>query len=617
MIKKTFFNDVFLAAVSALSFFCFIAAMIFLFRLPNYNIIDALYSVAKVPPVVLFVLFLFVSFEFFYRNKSYQLEETIMASKNGFAKLILKKLAFMTAVDAAFSVSAIILIILSFVKSPVEGVWTLLPYALSVVFLYVFLTLLLAVFIGCLLSFIEKKLVSYVIMLLITFSSSNIGALITDGITQGSGIDFFKYFYRWICIFDDSGSFQNYYFGVSVQSYKFQLIFAWLSFCLALIILLSFRNKIVFKYAASTVLFGMCAVFFVFFAQPVSKFLSNENPKESIMEIQNYYLLNKKPEIEKANFNIIKYDLDLTVRRNLKAAARLTFDKEVNEIKLTLYHTYNLKSVADNTGEALSFTQNGDYIHISCAKPVNEIILNYDGSSPQYYSNSQAIFLPGYFAYYPRAGYMNLYDSKESSVFRRFLPEKTQFTVKIDSKKPVYSNLDSVADGQFGGVSDNLTLMSGFAKKIEVDGVRVIYPYLDELEPEKKIRTAIAENRDIFNKTLFITPNVNASSPYLNFAPGSDCTLANLLNLELEDYEAQLVNLEKRDIARLSYSYQNERAVYDTIMGFAGDKNEIYSLFKQCLEKSDVQSFLKLCDAYVDDDSDIRTQEQFLQDLLK
>ena len=51
---------------------------------------------------------------------------------------------------------------------------------------------------------------------------------------------------------------------------------------------------------------------------------------------------------------------------------------------------------------------------------ITNIIVKYKGSSSSGYANYQGCYLPGYYPYYPRAGYIDLYDKELGYITERF-----------------------------------------------------------------------------------------------------------------------------------------------------------------------------------------------------
>lgn len=184
---------------------------------------------------------------------------------------------------------------------------------------------------------------------------------------------------------------------------------------------------------------------------------------------------------EKADYEISKYDMELSIKLNLSAKVNMEVSKSLDEYKMTLFHDYKISYASNQDGDKLDFTQDGDYVRIinSENKKITNIILEYKGSSATYYANSQGCFLPGYFAYYPRAGYLPLYNQYKFDLESEFVDEDTYFEVKIDYGKKIISNLDE-ENGVYKGKSDGFTMVSGFYKMKDLgNGNTLVYPYMD------------------------------------------------------------------------------------------------------------------------------------------
>ena len=96
-----------------------------------------------------------------------------------------------------------------------------------------------------------------------------------------------------------------------------------------------------------------------------------------------------------ANFTVEQYELDLSIRHNLKAEATLYLSQsDLSLYQFTLYHGLNVHSVVDEMGEPLDFQRNGDFLDVSSAKPIKAMTISYSGQTWKYFSNEQGIALP-------------------------------------------------------------------------------------------------------------------------------------------------------------------------------------------------------------------------------
>ena len=131
--------------------------------------------------------------------------------------------------------------------------------------------------------------------------------------------------------------------------------------------------------------------------------LYKDNRSSSIVNSEYQYRRDREvPPAVPANFTVEQYELDLSIRHNLKAEATLYLSQsDLSLYQFTLYHGLNVHSVVDEMGEPLDFQRNGDFLDVSSAKPIKAMTISYSGQTWKYFSNEQGIALPGYFPYYP------------------------------------------------------------------------------------------------------------------------------------------------------------------------------------------------------------------------
>jgi hypothetical protein len=166
-------------------------------------------------------------------------------------------------------------------------------------------------------------------------------------------------------------------------------------------------------------------------------------------------------------FAITAYKMDLTVSNELHATVELTVDDpNLETYDFTLYHGYKLKSVGSADGQPLPFEREGDYITVSPPSGTERLLFHYSGKSPKYFTNRQAIALPGYFAYYPKAGRQEIWSQANNNSYVIDLPSTdSEYTVTIHSNLPVYSNFPG-EHNSFQGKSNGLTLLAGMYSQV-------------------------------------------------------------------------------------------------------------------------------------------------------
>lgn len=175
----------------------------------------------------------------------------------------------------------------------------------------------------------------------------------------------------------------------------------------------------------------------------------------------------------KGDYEIQSYNLALKIGTSLKCNAVLHFgENSLSEYPVTLYHGYEITRIRDLNGKTLRYDRSGDHITIYADTPLEGVQMDYRGNGNKYYANDQAIALPGYFAYYPMPGHLELWnDQNDSFVPITDLPE-TEFQVSVDSHLQVYSNLPEQEKNTFSGTSTGVTLFAGILHTTEIEGIQ-------------------------------------------------------------------------------------------------------------------------------------------------
>ena len=353
------------------------------------------------------------------------------------------------------------------------------------IFLNDFLIMELGIVAGISLAAIQKRMSAYAFMcflsIMISPYVSSMAYIIdlSDVKHTGAGraaFKFLSYFYLMPGIM--SGFMPNEEVGESVLPYRFFIIGFWLFLFLSFICFTRVRYK---KYTAVSVV--LCLASFTAYTYPASRM-------EQTLDIylngvpDMVYVLESKDFIAKeepADYKIYEYDLNLSIKANLSVTADMKVSKSLERYRMTLYRQYKVSEAVDQDGHKLEYTQNQDYLDIwnKDGYHITNIIVKYKGSSSGGYANYQGCYLPGYYPYYPRAGYINLYDKELGYIKPYFVDRDTYFRVKVNPGKYI-SNLPE-KHGIYQGRCDGFTLVSGFYKINNFEnGNKLVYPYLDE-----------------------------------------------------------------------------------------------------------------------------------------
>lgn len=488
-----------------------------------------------------FIFIISISYYFFHEIKKHRAEESIAATGKGLSCYYFFGILCLGLYIIVYSLASLTIYLLSCNYTGYEYV-TVRWHVLAVVLLNLLLFPLLAVLAGAVLSFLKKPLTAYLLIflfvILVSPFSSNMLLQLT-GIGQvGRGIA-----RRFVGIFD---LYQYQRPGAIVASYGFPLLpyrFKQLGMHgFVLLALLAFivdkrRGKRLRTLPVVTLL--LSAVLFVSWLQPSSRLLRSRTLNDSDLAANLYYL-EQDPDAPQAAendvpFKILTYDLDLAIGDALRAKARVEMDQNsLAEYTFTLYHGYKVTAVLANGEQAIPFQQEGDYVRVDnrAGLKLDSLTMTYVGHGDKFFSNSQGVFLPGSFCYYPRAGVLKVYDLTMMGFERNYLAEEVDFKVNVRRTQEVFSNLPETEAGTFQGKSNGLTLVAGLYREDSLGDYRLIYPYTtfdEDISPasvsQLKDEVQAALNRGEISETqrsIFIWPDMHAPTVYEQIGLYSD-----------------------------------------------------------------------------------------------
>jgi hypothetical protein len=188
---------------------------------------------------------------------------------------------------------------------------------------------------------------------------------------------------------------------------------------------------------------------------------------------------------EAPEFRVGTYEMTLEARRELSAEVvmHLEDDTHEGEYEFTLYHGFAVIDVLGADGRSLEFKQDGDFVTVESPADQAHLTFIYRGSGGRFIANSQGVFLPGYFAYYPVPGRRNMWDHLYSQLSpSTTMGSESRYIVRFDGCSSIASNLPAVGD-RFEGQSATATFIGGFVSQTEVDGHVVSYYPASGLDP--------------------------------------------------------------------------------------------------------------------------------------
>ncbi len=496
-----------------------------------------------------FLFFLFLSYEFFCKVRRERIEETIACIGGRHSNIIRMQGILLLFLDFLFCTVFVVYQIIAMRINEIHSRRYLL-FILVSVFLYHFLLYLFAILGGRVFSLLRSKAAGYGLLVATWFLFNSKFICTLHQISYGK-----EWLYR---ISDLLGLYSRDYETVwgkpyyifPLEAVNFQRILFWILLMLSILFICSQMRT--GKVWGGLAVMGT-AVSLTLFFQPTSTVNLDDgiSGQDALTADDLYYELNDCTDMtqyREADFKVKRYDLDLTVRRELMAEVTVEPDRSnLPEYYFTLHHGYRLETVRTSSGTELPFERKGDHVRIPVpdGELVHALTFIYEGSGKKHYSTGQGIFLPGYFAYYPMPGCRPVYINQNGYMGNTFegLGYEVAFHGQIHTDVPLYSNLSLGEDGGFSGTSDGMTLMgSYFAQECELEGCRIIFPLLcdNEDSPVKKnkenwvsaIRRYKGGEADLTGKTIIIPPYMNGSFWFF----GTDHIIGGLMDLE-DTYE--------------------------------------------------------------------------------
>lgn len=459
LVLKTFLRTKFLSITTILFIIGISAYQIFIeLAVPHLSGLEMVWYHFQFS-LVIFAVFMLLSYEFFIKLKRDKAQECISAMNNGNIKVIFNQFIVMMLINVVVLILFFLIIAIGCMMSGINYASFYFHIFLTIL-LYSFLTNTVAILIGLVVALNFKRTVAYVVLLL---CSCLVSYFPTKFLTSSP---LYKIFDFLNLIVDPSMAVNN-SFGYSLLAYKWFKVIFWIFVCLSIIYLSLYKNRPKQLCKRCLVCIFLACVSLGIYCLPSSKVDFSEY---YALEEMQYYEEHKEKH-EAANFEIESYDINLKIGRNLKAKVIMSLNNpDLSEYKFTLYHGYKISNITDENANKLSYTVDSDYFTVkNNNKKLNKIIVEYTGSSMKNYANRQGVFLSGTFEYYPHAGFSDL-SSLENN-------KEKDFTVRINGKSNIYSNLKETEKGLFKGRVSEATFLSGLITCEEYNGIKYIYPY--------------------------------------------------------------------------------------------------------------------------------------------
>ncbi len=437
--------------------------------------------------VYVFLLFLFLAFDYFREVPDANINETLKADKN-YLKQDLVQALMMILVVLVYAFWFLIMHIACHIS---DGTYTtqVLFYYFRLTGTYYILDGVVAILAGWLFARNAGKIIGYIELIVFAFIVSPI---------MSSQFESYSYFVKWITyickIFllmpQGANSIEVYCMPMAGLLVAARGIF-WIgvfSGTLAIYFLQHRRNEKRHKtaYYLSILASAICAIWGLIYSGLPASYYCSDNFISNDDDQWRYTIEGIEQEECEADFQIISYDMDLKLGRQMKATVTcVPSDGNLDSYAMTLYRLYQVDSVIDENGDALEYQQDENTLLIYGQEDgIRSFTLKYHGGptgASCLYNNRYAVNLPGWFPYYPVPGWNKVYQNAgEYRYVDNRLKDPARFRIQLHTDGKVYSDLKQEGNNLFQGESYGPTLLSGFVGKRKLaNGTIFIYPYLD------------------------------------------------------------------------------------------------------------------------------------------
>ena len=437
--------------------------------------------------VYVFLLFLFLAFDYFREVPDANIDETLKANKNCLKQDLVQALVMLLVV----LVYAFWFLIMHIACHISDGTYTtqVLFYYFRLTGTYYILDGIVAILAGWLFARNAGKIIGYIELIVFAFIVSPI---------MSSQFENYSYFVKWITyickIFllmpQGANSIEVYCMPMAGLLVAARGIF-WIgvfSGTLAIYFLQHRRNEKRHKtaYYLSILTSAICAIWGLIYSGLPASYYCSDNFISNDDDQWRYTIEGVKQEEREADFQIISYDMDLKLGRQMRATVTcVPSDGGLDTYAMTLYRLYQVDSVTDENGDALEYQQDENTLLIYGQEDgIRSFTLKYHGGptgASCLYNNRYAINLPGWFPYYPVPGWNKIYQNEgEYRYVDNRLKDPARFRIQLHADGKVYSDLKQEGNNLFQGESYGPTLLSGFVGERKLaNGTVFIYPYLD------------------------------------------------------------------------------------------------------------------------------------------
>jgi len=212
---------------------------------------------------------------------------------------------------------------------------------------------------------------------------------------------------------------------------------------------------------------------------------------------------------------ITNYDVNLKIKRLVEIDTAATIvnrsKQSINQVSLSLYHGFKVMDISSDN-KKLSFQQNNDLLTIQLPSKLapnqsRELSISYKGlSSPLFFANSRAVYLPYYFPWLPSTAVKPAFQYTKMGLLRNNHQWRNdaQISLTYNGPTPLYTNIEKTSGNKWHGRSSfGLTAVAGKIAEMnkKKDGAQFVQPMTWE--------TNLYEYREFKERTNRMMKNIS------------------------------------------------------------------------------------------------------------
>lgn len=449
--------------------------------MPGYALTGNSYSVQGGILAFLFLGILFVRIE-----EKHSLHELYVSMQRGLFYQIAGKLAFAVLFIIVVFTSVYIMYAIIFIQSGLTD-FRFYMDAYFYMLLYWGLTFFISLLLGILLATIFKGKIVYPILFLIWPLIGPINKMVFLQIGLDPFLDS-----SMLAAALNLGEFNpnspfNALYGFSLEPYHWVKRWIWIAAVSSLILLvLAIKHYVKWLIGSGIMAVSIIPAYLFLNSSPFVMANNGTYYDRSAYETS-YYQNHEEYDVFQQHIRLENYDILLDIDQKLQADVTVELlnkgEQPLHQANLTLYRQFRINDIRAD-GKSLDFRQRGDQVNIQFPKKLlsNEkmtITFRYEGvSSPLFFANRQAIYLPYYFAWLPGTHQAPAMADVRNGIHRitHHNDNQTTYKLRFNSSGELYTNLNQTDEGIWEKETNGVTLISGQIKQARIGDMKVVYP---------------------------------------------------------------------------------------------------------------------------------------------